>query len=96
MKFMKENTKCYWDQKYQQQIITIPIRTIVNPCLDVFTVKDVQYIPRGVCNRNQKLQALHRNPICVTEYYHEYIPGHFLRSDKIEYERNIHVEYDVD
>ena len=50
---MQENTKLYWEKKYQQHVIIFPTRTIVNPCLDNVAVKDVHDIPRGICNINQ-------------------------------------------
>ena len=39
-----KNTQWYLEQKQHQQIISVPIRTILHPCLDVFGVKDVQDI----------------------------------------------------
>ena len=55
---MKENMKWYWEQTQQQQIIYFLTRTIVHTCLDVFVVKEVQYISISVCNKNQPQQDL--------------------------------------
>ena len=41
---MQEEINWYWDQKQQQQVIIVPTRTIVHPCLDVVTVKGVHDI----------------------------------------------------
>ena len=37
---MQENTKWYWEQKHQQQVIIFPTGNIVHPCLDSMVVKD--------------------------------------------------------
>ena len=68
---MKATTKWYWEQKYPQQVIAVPTGTIVHPCIKVFAVNYVQYIPRIVCNRNQSQQALYGHPICITDSYYE-------------------------
>ena len=49
---MQENTKWYWEQKQQQNIIIVSTHTIAHPCLDVMVVKYVHDIPISVCNRN--------------------------------------------
>ena len=58
LKYMQENTKCYWEKKHQQQVIIFPTLTIVNPCIDVMLVKYVHDIPRNACNRNQVKQYM--------------------------------------
>ena len=50
------------------KIITTTTGTIAHPCLDIFVVKDVLYIPRGVCNRNQSREDLQRHPIFLTDF----------------------------
>ena len=54
LRFMQEENNWDWDQKQQQQVIIFPTRTIVHPCLDVMTVKDVHDIPRSICNKKQE------------------------------------------
>ena len=44
---IQENTKWYWEKKKHQKVIISTTRTIVHPCLDVVTVKDVHDIPRS-------------------------------------------------
>ena len=39
LKFMQEKTKCYWEQKNQQQVIVFLTHTIIYPCIDVMAVK---------------------------------------------------------
>ena len=50
---MQEKSEWFWEKKYQQQAIVVPSLTIVHPCLDVMVMKYVNYIPRGVGNKNQ-------------------------------------------
>ena len=35
IRYTKEKTKWYWDQKNQQQFIIFPTHTIIHPCTDV-------------------------------------------------------------
>ena len=55
---MKKNTNWYWEQKNKQQVIIVPVLTIVNPCLDVVAVKDFHDAPKGIFNRNHAKKAL--------------------------------------
>ena len=48
---MQENTNCYWGQKQQKRVIIFLTCTTLHPCLDVVSVKDVNDIPRSICNR---------------------------------------------
>ena len=89
---MKENTKCYWEKRYQKQTIAILTRTVVHPFLDIFVVKYVQDILRSFCNKNQAHQVLQRYYVCITDSDHDYILDEILRQDQIEYERKIKIE----
>ena len=91
---MQEKTKCYWEQKNQQQVIVFLTHTIIYPCIDVMAVKYIDDINTSVSNRNQQKKALKLHPICLTESDHDYIVDKFLHRDKIEYEKNISVEDD--
>ena len=71
---MQENKKWYWERKNHQQFIIVPTCAILHPCLDVIAVKDINYIPKNVCNRSQAKRALQIYPVCTTDYYHENIP----------------------
>ena len=51
---MKANTNCYWQQIGTIDIIIIATCTIFHPCLDMSTIKYVEEIPRGLCNRNRR------------------------------------------
>ena len=68
---MQENTNWYWKQQSLQQNIKFPIRTIINPRLDVVRITDVQDIPKTVCNRIQAKKAIQRHPICITYAYYD-------------------------
>ena len=50
---MQENTNCFWEHHTLQQNIIVPICIIIHPRLDVLGIKDVQDIPKIVCNRIQ-------------------------------------------
>ena len=75
---MKVKMKWYFNQTQNQQVIVVPTISIVNPCLGVIAVKDVQYIPRSVCNKNQVCQALQICHICITNSDHDYTIDIFL------------------
>ena len=82
MSCMKEK-KWYWEQKYQQQIITVMTRNIINTFIEVFVMRDIHDNPRGFCDRNQRRQALQRHAICLTESDHDYILDGILCRDKL-------------
>ena len=50
---MQEITNWCWDQYPQQQVITVPTRTIIHQQLDVTAIKYIHDIPKSVCNRTQ-------------------------------------------
>ena len=83
---MKENTIWYWDQKNKQHVIIDSAQTIVHPCLGVLLVKDVNDIPKSICNINHAKQDLRKHPICLTKSYHEYI------LEEIEYREKLIVK----
>ena len=45
---MQENINWYWYQKQQQNVITVPTKTILHTYIDVVAVKYVHDIPRSV------------------------------------------------
>ena len=48
---MKTNTNCCWEEHVKKDSVIIATRTILYPCLDVETIKDVADIPRILCNK---------------------------------------------
>ena len=50
---VQENTDWHWKQQPLQQTIIVTTRTILRPRLDVIIIRDVQDIPKNVCNRIQ-------------------------------------------
>ena len=46
---MQVDTNWHWNQHPQQNVITVPTRTILNPRLEVNTVIDFHAIPKIVC-----------------------------------------------
>ena len=51
---MQESTDYFWGQHPQQQVMTVPTRTILHTRLNVTTITDIRDIPKSVCNRTQK------------------------------------------
>ena len=70
---MQENSNLYWKQQSLQQNIIVTTRTILHPCLDVVRIKDVQDIPKTVCNRIKAKKSIQRHTICLTDADYDYI-----------------------
>ena len=92
LKCIQEKKNCYWEGENNQQLIVVPTHTIVHTCLNVFVVKDVHDITRGVFNINQKRKDLQRHLICLTDYDNDYIIDGIGGRDKIEYNIYVSVE----
>ena len=86
---MKAKTNCYCQQNKNIQIVIISTRTIVHPCLDVSARKNVADIPRSIHNKNKAQKVIQWQPIFIDDKYHDYILDERVRSDNIDYERNI-------
>ena len=69
---MQENTNWYWKQQPLQQNIIVTTIKIIHPRLNVSGMKDVQYIPKTVCNIIQG-KTIQRYPICLTDSDYDYI-----------------------
>ena len=50
---MQVDTNFYWNQNPQQHVITVPIRTILHPRLEVNAITDIHDIPQIVCKITQ-------------------------------------------
>ena len=50
---MQESANWFWDQHLQQQVITVPTRTILNQLLDVTAITDIHDIPKSLFKRTQ-------------------------------------------
>ena len=55
---MQVDTNWYWNQQPQQNFITVPTRTILNPQLEVNSVTDFHAIPTSVCTRTQAKKSI--------------------------------------
>ena len=82
--------------KQPQQVIIFLTRTIVQLCLESFSVKYFQDIPRSVCNRNQARQNLQIHIIYMTDWDHDYVIDEMSLQNKIEYEIYINIEDNSD
>ena len=50
---MQVDTNWYWNKLPQQNVITVPTRTIIHPQLEVNSVIYFHATPKNVCTRNQ-------------------------------------------
>ena len=91
---MQVDTNWYWNQHPQHNFITLPIRTILHPRLEVNAVADFHAILKSVCNRTQAKIAISRQPICLTDSDYDYILEEIGCRDKIEFERDVEVYSD--
>ena len=51
---MKESTNWFWHQHPQQEVITVPTRTLLYPRIDVTEITDIYDKSKSVCNRTQE------------------------------------------
>ena len=62
---------------------------MIDPCLDVVVITDVQDIPKTVCNRIQAKKIIQRHHIFMIDYDYDYILNETERWEKIEFERTV-------
>ena len=67
----------------------VPTCTILHTHIDVVGIIDVQDISKSVRNRIKSKKAIQRHPICLTDYYYDYILNGIELWDKIEFERSV-------
>ena len=67
----------------------VPTCTILHPCLDVFRITYIQYIPNTFLNRIQEKKLIQRHPICMTDPDYDYILDEIEHREKNEFERNV-------
>ena len=67
LRCMKYSTKWCWGQEQPQQIVVFLTCRILNLCLDVVVVKEVQDIPIIVCNKKQSRQDLQIITMFITD-----------------------------
>ena len=70
---MQENTNWYWKKQPLQQTIIVTTHTILNPRLDVITIRYVQDTSKNICNRIQARKSIQRHPIIMTDADYDYI-----------------------
>ena len=80
---MQENNNCYLKQQPLQQTIIVPTFTMIHPRLDVITIRDVQDIPKNVCNTIHAKKDLQRHPICMTDADYDYILDEIEHREKL-------------
>ena len=80
---MQENTNWYWKQQPLQQTIIFPTRTILNPRLDIITIRYVQDTPKNIFNRIQAKKSTQRHPIIMTDAKYDYILDEIEHSEKL-------------
>ena len=91
---VQENTNLYWKQQPLKHTIIVPTSTILPPNLGVIMIRDVQDIPKNLCNRIQAKTAIQRHYIFMTDADYDYILDEFERYEKNEFERNVSVNSD--
>ena len=62
-----------------KQSVIISNRTIFHPCLEVSAIKYVAEVTRSVCNKKQSHQDFQRQPICISDAYHDCIIDDYER-----------------
>ena len=65
---MKLYTNWYCNEHPQQNVITLPTRTIPHPQLEVNAATYFDTITKIVCNRTQEKKTISRQHICLTDY----------------------------
>ena len=90
MNSMQDNTKWYWEQTKEKNII-VPTRTIIHPCLNIMAVTYLKQLPKKVCNRNQDYKVLQRNTIFLTDSDNEFILAEIKCIGTIEYDIDMSV-----
>ena len=71
--YIKVDTNWYWNQHPQHHVITVPTHTILHSRLEVNAVKYFHTIPKSICTRTQLKKSISRQPVCLTDYYYDYI-----------------------
>ena len=64
--YIQESTNWFWDQHYQQQVITGTTCKILHTRLDAIAIIDINGISKSVCNKTQLKKAISRHPIGMT------------------------------
>ena len=86
---MQIETNWYCNQHPQQNVITVPTRTILHPRLEVNAVTHFHAISKNLCKTTQAKKSISRQPICLTDSDYHYILEEIGRQDKIEFERDV-------
>ena len=74
-----------------QHTTIVTTRTIIHARLDVIAIRDVQDIPKNVCNRIQLKKSIQRHHISMTDSHYDYILYEIERQEKNDFERNVSV-----
>ena len=84
---MQVYTNWYWNQQSNNNVITVPTRTILHPQLEGDATTECHSIPTSICSRTQAKKSISRQPICLTDADYDYILEKICQQDKIDYER---------
>ena len=88
---MQVDTNCYWNQRPNHLVITLPTRTTLHPQLEGDAITDFHAIPISICSRTQAKKAISRQAICLSDFDYDYILEEIDQREKIEFEREIDV-----
>ena len=89
--FMQVDTNCYWNQHLQQNVITLPTRTILHPLIEVNALTYFHAIPKRVCNRTMAKKGISRQPVCLTDSDYNYILEEIGHQEIYIFERDVEV-----
>ena len=90
LSLMKTKINWYWHQRAMKQSVIISSRTVVHLCIEMSTIKYVADITSSICNINQALQSMQRQPFFISDSDHDYILDEKKFHEHIEYEIEIH------
>ena len=60
----------------------MPKCTIINPQLDIISIKYIHDMLKSICNRTQAKKPISRHPICMTDSDYDYILEEIYRREK--------------
>ena len=82
---MKAKTNWHWQCHGIINNDMVSSLTIVHPCLEVSSKKNVADIPRSIYNKKLSGQDVQRQPFYIADTYHDYILDEIDHRDHIKY-----------
>ena len=80
---MKSDANCYFQQLRTEDSVIISTHTIFHPCLDVSAIKEVEDIPRSLCNKKQAQKSVKRHPISIYDADQDYVLDEWVEAHDI-------------